>query len=224
MAYMLGSAQDETTLFDDHDTANLTAAERRTIRRRALGGALAFVRTGRRWTVNDAASAAGLAPMTWRRLEDGLEVRQRSHSAVDNLLGLPFGTVKRALADDVLMVDLVAATGAVERATVPDHEAGTFLASYADRVTTGTVRAPRPWPVVDDETRRSLLALSMHVPATRPTPLDSVTRMVEVLAPLAARSEAIAEAVRAAAAAIPDVIAHQVVEAGAECTADQERG
>lgn len=94
----------DDTLFDDPDSgARPDPAVRRAVRRQVLGGVLHVIRSRKAWSVNDAASQAGIAPMTWRRVEEGLEVRARTLTALDGLLGQPFGTVRRALDDDAEM-------------------------------------------------------------------------------------------------------------------------
>lgn len=80
-----------------------TVAERRFM----LARALQSTRASNGWSVNDAASKASIAPMTWRRLEEGLDVRQGTLVALDELLNQPRGTVVRALAADQVMSDLI---------------------------------------------------------------------------------------------------------------------
>lgn len=198
--------------------------ERRVVRRLALGGALQLIRTRHRWNVAAAAAAAGLAPMTWRRVEDGLAVRERTHAVLDGLLELPFGSVKRALADDLRMVEIVTLAGVDTRHVAADN-AGEFLAAFAEQTRTGSPRqaralshaaAPeRPWPAVDADTRRALEALSQHVPLVRPTDLEVVQRMIDQLtrAPV---TPAIHDLLGAALKALPDLISRQVRAACAE--------
>lgn len=128
-----------TSLFDDQDAVDRSElAERRAVRRAVLGGVLKMARTARGWAVNDAASAAGIAPMTWRRLEDGLEVRRKSLAAVDKLLGLSRGGTQRALDDDLLMLELAGKAGVdVSGVAVEDVEG--FLDVLAERFRTGRV-------------------------------------------------------------------------------------
>lgn len=259
----------DETLFDDHDVDHRPdQAHRRAVRRHVLAAVLSTWRAERGWSVNDAASKASIAPMTWRRMEQGLDVRRRTLTALDGVLGQPLGTVTRALNDDYLMVSLagqsaviapsdldddpavvldrvaarqngthhrrqvvetvgIASEEAVGTPTVRVHPATATGAGTAGDVTAAATAAlggmrshAGSWPVVDEATRRALVALSMHVPAARPTALEAVQRMVERLAPLTVQSEAIAAAVRAAVAAMPDLIALQVVEAGSECDVD----
>ncbi|MEU7817075.1 helix-turn-helix domain-containing protein, partial [Pseudonocardia sp. NPDC049154] len=131
----------DDTLFDDPDVDRPDPAERKNVRRHVLGGLVQIIRARRGWSVNDAASAASVAPMTWRRVEDGLDVRQRTLTALDGLLGVQFGTVKRALDDDLVMLELVdlvdIGVGMDEALADP---AGT-LAALAERFRTGS--APR---------------------------------------------------------------------------------
>jgi transcriptional regulator with XRE-family HTH domain len=112
-------------------TVDQDAVEHRQTRRMALGGALQLIRLRNGWNVNDAASRAGIAPMTWRRMEDGQNVRANSYAAVDKLLGLTFGAVKRALNDDLLMVqEIVKLTGTDVRHVASDN-AHEFLSEFA---------------------------------------------------------------------------------------------
>lgn len=80
-------------------------------RRKALGDALRQIRITRGQTIDDVAKAAGIAPMTVRRLEDGATVRDRTHQALDAHLGVSPGTVKLALLDDTRMASLLARLG-----------------------------------------------------------------------------------------------------------------
>ncbi|MGD9530540.1 MAG: helix-turn-helix domain-containing protein, partial [Pseudonocardia sp.] len=140
----------DDSLFDDPDLDHgPDLAERRTVRRQVLAGILRVIRGRNDWSVNDAASAASIAPMTWRRLEDGLDVRKRTLTALDSLLGQPFGTVRRALDDDLVMVSLTGLAD-VDASTVAPEDAGAFLDALAERFRTGTVdsnpRGLRPGP------------------------------------------------------------------------------
>jgi hypothetical protein len=184
-----------------------TEAERRQIRQLALGGALQLIRGRRAWSVNDAAQHAGLAPMTWRRIEDGLTVRAASHTAVDRLLELPFGTVRRALNDDLMMVDIVKLTGTDVRHVATDN-AAEFLADFArttrkvgavERLFTdpGALRMMHhPDGTVD--------VLDEHGQARtwRPSDLRLVGELIELLAPLAGQGhesiDTLLESLRAA--------------------------
>lgn len=130
----------EDSLFDDHDmTTGPDLVKRQAVRRQVLGGILQVIRARNSWSVSDAAAAASIAPMTWRRLEEGLDVRQRTLTALDGLLGQPFGTVRRALDDDGVMTNLV---GLTELDTPPVDPADVegFLDELAERFRTGSVR------------------------------------------------------------------------------------
>lgn len=164
-------------------------------RKLALGGALQIVRARNVWSVNDAASAAQIAPMTWRRMEDGLDVRQRTHVAVDKLLDLPFGTVKRALNDDALMVQLVTVCGADAREAADDPAA--FLEAFAEQTRTGSPRQVREGDLLGRWTQ--------GVPAGKPTNLELATQLVQRLAALPSTT-AIDDAVQAILKAMPDLI------------------
>lgn len=182
MSTMLGSLEVGTSMIGDGD-----AGKRATVRRQALGGALRLLRSHRRWSVQDAAAATGIAPMTWRRVEHGLDVRERTHTALDGLLGRGPGVVARALADDVLMVELVGALGVVVVDGVEDRDAAAFLATFVARLAAGGVDT-RPMVRVDGMTE-----------------LELATRLVESLRtgpPLTERTDAL---IRAALQAMPDL-------------------
>lgn len=203
---------------DDDDRPN--PEHRAATRKVALGGALEIVRARNVWSVNDAASAAQIAPMTWRRMEDGLDVRQRTHVAVDKLLDLPFGTVKRALNDDALMVQLVTVCGADTRDAADDPTA--FLEAFAEQTRTGSPRQAREgnlsarWTLGPRQTQRqveqALAALAEHVPAGKPTNLELATQLVERLTSLPPTT-AIDDAVHAILKAMPDLIARTCQDA-----------
>jgi hypothetical protein len=167
-----------------------TEAERRQIRQLALGGALQLIRGRRAWSVNDAAQHAGLAPMTWRRIEDGLSVRAASHTAVDRLLDLPFGTTRRALNDDLMMVDIVKLTGTDTRHVAADNAAD-FLADFA-RTTrkVGSVHRLLTDPaglrvMHNPDGTVDLLDEHNQPRAWRPSDLKLIGELIELLTPLA---------------------------------------
>lgn len=140
----------KTTLFDDDDMAQRPdPAERRAVRRLVLAGMLQSVRARNGWSVNDAASRAGIAPMTWRRLEDGLDVRRRSHTAVDGLLEQPFGTVTRALNDDLVMVELLRVDREDVDAVEPET-AASYLDALAERHRSGSTGGVHHYRTVTD--------------------------------------------------------------------------
>lgn len=228
-----------TTLFDDTEVTH-DATEHRAVRRLALGGAIQLVRTRNGWNVTEAAANAGLAPMTWRRVEDGLDVRERSHAALDRVLKVAFGTVKRALADDVQMLELLKLTGVDTRHVASDN-AAEFLEAFAEQTRTGSPRQKRmigpqrsgpvrsglpghgpvsSWPAVDGRTRDALEAMSMHVPAVQPTDLQLVQRMVDQLTRTAV-TPAVRDLIEAALKAMPDLIARQLDQAEQDIRADQ---
>lgn len=215
-----------TALFDNPDVTHAADHEaQRAVRRLALGGVLQLIRARNKWKVADAASHASIASMTWRRVEDGMPVRERSHAALDRLLDLPFGSVKRALNDDLLMVDIVRLAGVDARHVAADNAAD-FLARFADQMRTGSPRQERTaappaaptrpaseWPAIDEATRLALQAFSMHVPTVKPTDLELVNRVVEQLTRSTVQSPAVRELIQAAARAVPDLIAQQLNEA-----------
>src|ERR1700754_683380 len=100
---MVGSGQMITIVLDGGDMGQKPdPAVRRAVRQQVLAGAVRMVRTARGWSVNDTAAQAGVAPMTWRRVADGLDVRRKAMTAIDGVLNLPFGTAARALDDDLV--------------------------------------------------------------------------------------------------------------------------
>lgn len=217
---------EDTSLFDEPDAdTRPDPAERRAVRRQVLAWVLRTIRARRGWNVNDAASAAGIAPMTWRRLEDALDVRTRTLTALDTLLGQPFGTVRLALDDDATMV-AVAGLAEGKVSSVQMDDAAGYLDELAERYRSGashtvtvsgraTVNPPPPraWPAVDDATRQALAAAALHVPAVRPTDLELVNRLVEQLTRSTVQTSAVRALIQAAAAAVPDLIAQQLAEA-----------
>jgi len=203
------AARTMTRPFDELAVNRDREEDNRRTRRLALGGALQLVRASNGWTVLDAAHHAKLAPMTVRRIEDGLPVRDRSYAALDGLLGLVPGTVKRALADDRVM------TGLIKTATGQDVTVVGGLAPFADQTRTNSPRQQREssrWPAVGPETSRALAMAASHVPTEQPTVLEMVNRVLERLAREQTQTPAIRELVRAAAAAVPDLIARQLDE------------
>lgn len=180
----------------------------RTVRAVALGGALTLFRQARGWSVNDAAREADLAPMTWRRIENGQTVRDNSLVAVDTLLGLEQGTTRRALADDRLM------RGVIQAATGQDVTAAGGLASFAEQTRT---RSPQQERDLDSALERGL---AMQRRATNailrtmpePTTGELVAGLLARLARLPRQTRETQALVRALSAAGPDLIAGHLVE------------
>src|SRR5690606_3323557 len=85
--------------------------EERARRIYALAALLQVVRAQHGWSVEEAAVHAGIGHMTWRRAEQGVASRLRTYSKLDNLLGLPPGTVNRATRSDELFVELAERIG-----------------------------------------------------------------------------------------------------------------
>lgn len=225
MAHVTGSPQTTTqTLFDD-PTAEQgpDPAVRRAVRRAVLGGVLQLVRGTRGWAVNDAASHAGIAPMTWRRLEEGLDVRRRSLAALDHLLGEPVGGVQRALDDDLVMLALAGRYGVDVNAVGP-ADAADCLNHLAERFRTGSSSTPRPagerWPAVEDAHRQALDAMAHHVPALSPTPLDHARSLIRALD--GTEVPALQELCRVACRALPDLMALELRQAEADLVEREE--
>lgn len=209
----------EATLFDDPVmTSRPDPARRKAVRRQVLGGILQVIRARRAWSVTDAASQAGIAPMTWRRLEDGLEVRQRTLTALDGLLGQSFGTVRRALDDDGALAHLVALTG-VDTPPVDPDEIGPYLDALAERLRTGTVTGSatanlggaHQGPRTATGTGRAALALgplgfgTRKVETEEPSTITLAAQLVDRLT-RGPMTEAIEHAVASILAAMPDLV------------------
>lgn len=99
------------TPVDPPPSPPLDARARESARRRALGAVVRSFRRARGWSVRDAAADAGVAPMTWRRVEQGLEVRACTLARLDRALSRPAGDVASALEDDVAATGLAAVAG-----------------------------------------------------------------------------------------------------------------
>lgn len=217
------------TLFDDPNVTPQTEDEGPELRARALGGVLSVLRDRRGWSVEAAAAHAKLSHMTWRRLEEGRPVRGKSLAAVDQILERPIGTVRRALNDNLLMVDLVRLVG-VEAAGVGKGTAPAFLRRFAEQAGPQRPQVATRWPEVTPAANRALAIAAHHVPEVQPTDLQVVNRMIEQLTAAASTTESIRELVRAAARAIPDLIAreldqceHEIAVAEAEVAEAAER-
>lgn len=231
------------TLFDDDDVVlGADPVVRRQVRRAVLAGLLQVVRAQRGWSTNDAASAAKIAPMTWRRLEESNGVRQRSLAAVDGLLGLELGTVVRALEDDLQMVDLVGRIG-LDVSTVSPASAGEFLDNLAERFRTGTVagagvaagvgaaaapwtrstsrRGAGMWPVATDDMRVGLDMLSQHISSAQPPTHWLAVALIDRMRAMEQTPE-IQTAVRALSMAMADIIAGAVHDGCADKGVEQE--
>lgn len=96
----------------------------------ALGGVLQTLRAREGWSVEQAAVHAGIGHMTWRRVEDGYTVRTKTYAALDRLLGLPFGTTRRATGDDRVLVELMGHVG-VDVSNVAPATAEAFVEQFA---------------------------------------------------------------------------------------------
>ncbi len=207
----------DETLFDDHDVDRRPdPAERRAVRRHVLAGIVQALRRRHNWTVNDAASAASIAPMTWRRLEDGLDVRQRTLTALDSLLGQQFGTVRRALDDDLVMLEL-AQLADVDVAGVKPDGVSVYLDDLAERFRTGspapssarahartaTGHGTANLALSASAVGRAVDAARAAMPAT-----SDLTRAAELVDLISKRSmtPALQLAVKAILAAMPDLV------------------
>lgn len=188
--------------------------------RLALGGAVQVLRARRGWKVADAAVAVGLAPMTWRRIESGQQVRPRSYLALDTLFEVDPGTVTRALRDDVLMVELIRVAGVDTRHVAPDN-AGEFLDTFV-RQTAPTAPVLPSQPVVTPQTMRALAAAADHVPSVRPTNLELTHRLIEQLLATAVPTPAVKALLKTAMEAVPDLMAAQLRDVEVDCGGTRE--
>lgn len=181
------------------------AADARTIRRLALGGLLQLIRTRDGKNVNTAAAGARLAPMTWRRVEDGLSVRELSLIHVDLWLGVDPGTVKRALQSNAAMTALV---GKFAEAPGIDDTPETFLARFAAQTRTDSPRQQRVLP--------SDLALptprSGNGDAGSLSALELANRLVEQLA-RGEQTDRTRALIAAVSRAMPELIERQMADA-----------
>jgi hypothetical protein len=155
--------------------------------------------------VAEAAERAGIAPMTWRRVEDGLVVRDRSHVALDRLLECPPGTVKRALADDMLMVELVKRRAGVDARGVAEDNAAEWLDRFAMQTRTGS---PRQLRLIHGDRSPAVVVPG----ARRPSSLELVNRVVEQLSRAEDLTPAMRDLVRAIASALPDLAQRAAAE------------
>ena len=99
------------------------------LRRAALGAFLRHWRAAQDLSVEAMAERAGLSHMSWRRAEDGHELRARTYNAVETVTELPAGLVMRSLKDDEALIELATHLGIAG----PDENQSpaAFLRSYA---------------------------------------------------------------------------------------------
>lgn len=69
--------------------------------------------------------------MTWRRVEDGYAVRNKTYAAIDQLLDQPVGTVKRALGDDLLIAALARDYANADTTYLTSGNAGHWVERFA---------------------------------------------------------------------------------------------
>lgn len=192
--------------------------ERRTVRRLVLAGVLQGYRNGNGWSVNDAASKASMAPMTWRRLEEGLDVRRRAQSSVDSLLGLPFGTIARALNDDALMIELVMSHGNDVVDARKAKDPASFLDMLAERARSGSAPVHHYRTITDHAPAvDSVTASVSRVSAQVTPPISDLTRAAQLVDQITRRTltPALENAVAAILAAMPDLITPNIHDATA---------
>jgi hypothetical protein len=162
------------------DSAPPLTVDPAAMRAAALGGILQIVRARRGWKILTAATETGIAPMTWRRLESGLPVRERSLAALDPLLDCSPGMVKRTLGDDALMLQLIAWAG-VDTSDVPPEAAAEFVATFAAQSLSGTSPlAHHPRPGSDIEAAANVLNRLTLRPST-PRIAAAVRALLDVM-------------------------------------------
>lgn len=187
------------------------------MRRLALGGALQIHRTAKGWSVEQAAVHAGLGHMTFRRLQDGYGVRNRTYGAIDALLELQPGTVKRALGDDLVMATLIRDIAGVDTKDVTTGNAAAFVERFAKATLSDTAKS-----TVGARTTVALHPAPSQVPEVhgywRSTTSDRPQQPVSDLEATAALIDRLTArhltpnldaAVRALLAAMPDLIRRQ---------------
>ena len=81
------------------------------MRRCALGAFLRHWRASQGLSIEAMAERAGLSHMSWRRAEDGHELRAKTYNAVETVAQLPAGMVSRALLDDDALIELAGQLG-----------------------------------------------------------------------------------------------------------------
>lgn len=212
-----------TSLFDHDMDHRPDPAARRTVRRLVLAGVLHAARDRNGWSVNDAASKASVAPMTWRRMEQGLDVRRRSLTAVDSVLGLPFGSTSRALEDDLAMIGLLAETGTVVDEVSP-ATAAEFLDTMAERARSGGAA-----PSVRAHAVTVTDPVTVHAAAPRVSSeavVSDLTRAAQLVDAMVRHdtTPALKRAVEAVLAAMPDLVLGHAAETAAACALLDEAG
>jgi transcriptional regulator with XRE-family HTH domain len=186
------------TLFDQ-DVDRPDPEIRSAVRRAVLGGVVKVWRTRKGWSVNDSAAASGMAPMTWRRVEQGMTVRRHAETQIDKLLGQPFGTIRRALDDDPAMVSL---SGIAVDAGVVDDPAA-YLDELAERFRSGTV--PNGITAATRPPSRPIVPAVPVVSAANTADVVLASELVAhmVRGPL---TEAMTNAIASVLAALPDML------------------
>lgn len=202
-----------TPLFEDPSVYE-DEPRRAATRAFALGGVLQILRASKGWSVEQAAVHAGLGHMTWRRMEDGFTVRNKTYAAVDELFDLPFGTVKRALADDMLMLDLIERVGVEVPADRSPAVVADFIQLFAHQTLTNTsrqavkARASAVLPPLKPPTRPRAVEPAREVVARAPLPASDVEVAANLLDRLSRRhlTPRLEAAMRALLDAMPDLI------------------
>lgn len=212
-------------LFEDPAMYGQDDRQRGAMRAFALGGVLQLLRASRGWSVEQAAVHAGLGHMTWRRMEDGFTVRNKTYAAVDSLFELPFGTTKRALADDLLMVQLIARVG-IDTVEVTTSTAAPFVERFARQTLSKagkqTVQARAGVALgsghsSDVERQRAIRqAVERNMPPIQPPrlPVSDLEAVASVLDRITRRhlTPRLDKAVRALLDAMPDLIERSLVD------------
>lgn len=193
------------TLFGDFNVKREDDG-RRIVRAHALGGILQQIRSQNGWSVEQAAVHVGLGHMTWRRAEDGFDVRRKTYTAIDGLLEVPLGTVQRAMNDDQLMAELIERTGVHVGGSTPTETVDRFAA----QTKTNSPRQVRARAAATPTYHFPMPQLTLpNIPTpTVPTNIEVASQLVERMTRLRP-TRAIEEAVQAVLKAMPDLVAWQ---------------
>lgn len=179
----------------------------RMVRALALGGVLQLLRTREGRSVEQAAVHAGIGHMTWRRVEDGMDVRSKTYAALDGVLSVPPGTVQCALNDDELMVGLIRKAGVAD---IPSGTSAQVVERFVRQTMSNSSR--QRGSVHIGPALVNALPTAAKVPATpaqrAPTDLAQATELIERIARRQSTPRLDA-AVQALLQAMPDLIARR---------------
>lgn len=147
--------------------------------------------------------------MTLRRVEDGHSVRAATYTALEGMLGLPFGRIRTALGDDERMVELLdrLGIGFAPTAAHPAEQVASFAMAVLDQESVKpATRARLSTLGIRDALRGNEGAVSGDL---RPAPADSDFRLATGLVERIARrphSPKLDAAVDALLDALPELV------------------